>query len=384
LDEKRTEQINLGINDTLINDVSLDGSRILFDQAREESDLWQVGIETKSEKQVTSDPELELWPDISSDGKSIVFQKATESKHLLEGLIVLRSIGDDQQINIATNGFSPKFSPDGQEVAFLRDSENRIGLWVTGRNGGDERALRTDGFSFNGYSLVPYNRVQANDYSWTPDGSGLIYCAKKDGLWNIWQVAATGASEPNQVSKNNDEDVRFSNPIFSPDGKRISYVSNYVTRTSDTKTTANACLLSCEHPEILFSSKSEFKLLGWDQTGNNLLIALPENRATAKPFQIQLILVSPENRSTDLALIDAAYFYNVQLSPDRRWIAFVTHVEGNDKIMIVSSADGEEATIANTAPNMYVSGLSWSPDSKTIYYGRQKQQRTISMIENFK
>ena len=111
MDEHKTEQINLGISDTIIKDVASDGGKILFEQSKEESDLWQVRIDDKSETQITSDSGLELWSDISPDGKSIVFQSTTELKHLLEGSILICSIDDKQQTNIASNGFSPTFSP---------------------------------------------------------------------------------------------------------------------------------------------------------------------------------------------------------------------------------------------------------------------------------
>ncbi len=385
LDEKRTEQINLGISDTIISDVAPSGGRILFTQSREESDLWQARIDDKSEIQITSDSGLELWSDVSPDSKSITFQSTTESKHLLEGSILTRSNDDKQQINIASNGFSPTFSPDGRKVAFLRYTGNLINLWVTGKNGADERQLTTEEIGFSGFSQIPYNLVQVKDYSWSPDSSSLIYCAQKNGLWNVWQVAADGTNAPQQISGNTDENVRLSSPIFAPDGKRIGYTSSVVKPSSNAKTIANVCLPNGENPEIFFSSESDFKLIGWDQSGNNLLIAMPEDKPTAKPAKVRLVLISAGNKGTDFALIESAYFYNIRLSPDGRRIAFAAHEDGKDNIRVISSTGGENTGItANMTPNAYISGISWSPDSKTIYYSKQKQEMMISMIENFK
>ena len=383
LNEHNSEQINLGISDTLISDVAPGGDKILFSQSREESDLWQVGIDDKSETQITSDSGLELWSDVSPDGKSVVFQATTESKHLLEGSLLIRSIDDKQQINIASNGFSPTFSPDGRQVAFLRDADNLINLWITGRNGADERQLTTEGIWFDGFSVVPYNRIQVKDYSWSPDGNSLIYCAKKDG--NIWQVAADGANAPRQITNNTDKNVRFSCPLFAPDGKRIGYLSSVAKPSAGAKSTTNICLLNGENPEIIFSSESVFKLIGWEQFGNNLIIAMPEDKPTAKLTKVRLILISAGNNRTDLASIEAAYFDNIQLSPDRQKIAFATREDGKDNLRVISMVGDDNAKItASVDPNVYISGIAWSPDGKAIYYSKQKQVGTISMIENFK
>jgi serine/threonine protein kinase len=383
LDEGRTKQINLGTSDTLIRDVSSERDRILFQQSREESDLWKIGINNKSEKQVTFESGLELWPDVSPDGKSVVFQAANESKHLLEGSIQIRSIGDTQPITIASNGFSPEFSPDGRKVAFLRDAGHFRNLLITDRNGAGERQLTTDGISFEGYTQIPYNRLQVNDYGWSPDSRSLVYSAKKDGLWNVWQAAADGTGAPRQISNNADENILFSCPIFAPDGKRIAWTSSAIKASADGKKTTELYLFNGETSAPLFSAGSVFRLIGW--AGSNLLIAIPDNKSVAKPVNVLLSLVSAENVSRDLASIDAGYFYNIQLSPDGRRIAFAEREDKKDNIRVISATGGGITKItANLDPTTYIAGIAWSPDGQTIYFSKQKQMVAISIIENFK
>lgn len=380
LDEGQTKQINLGMSDTLIRDVSSDGGRILFQQSREESDLWKIGVDDKSETQITFESGLELWPDVSPDGKSVVFQAANESKHLLEGSIQIRSIGDTQQINIASNGFSPEFSPDGRKVTFLRDADHFRDLWIKDRNGAGERKLTTGGISFQGYTQIPYNRLQVKDYGWSPDSRSLVYCAKKDGLWNVWQVSADGV--PRQISNNADENIRFSCPVFAPDGKRTAWTSSAVKASADGKKTTELYLFNGETSTAVFSSGSVFRLIGW--AGSNLLIAIPD-KPTAKPVKVLLSLVSAGNVPKDLASIDAGYFYNIQLSPDGRRIAFAEREDGKDNIGVISTTGGGNTKITtNVDPTTFIAGIAWSPDGKTIYFSKQKQMVTISMIENFK
>jgi hypothetical protein len=51
--------------------------------------------------------------------------------------------------------------------------------------------------------------------------------------------------------------------------------------------------------------------------------------------------------------------------------------------MTISSGENVRIT-SNTERFIYVSGITWSPDSRAIYYSRQKKEDFIRMIENFK
>jgi Tol biopolymer transport system component/DNA-binding winged helix-turn-helix (wHTH) protein len=384
LNENKSEQLNIDTSDRLISDVSPGGDKILFSQSREESDLWQSTLDEKGETQITSDSGLELWSDISPDGKTVALQTVTESKHLLGGSIEIYSNDDKQEIKIAANGFSPIFSPDGRRIAFLRYANNLHNIWVTERYG-TERQLTTKGIWFAGFSLMPYNRVQVKDYNWSPDGSSLIYSAKDNNLWNIWQVAADGLSEPQQISTNTEQNLIFSAPLFSTDGEQIAFVSSPLKPQTGTKQMSRVHLLSNQKSEVIFSSESFVKLIGWKQPGNNLIIAMVDGKPTAKPTGVKLVQISGGNVRTDLAFIDEAYSNNIQLSPNEQLIAYAVHAEAKDNIQVFSISSRKNTRItSNAETNIYVSGISWSPDSKTIYYGKQKKTVLISMIENFK
>ncbi len=55
----------------------------------------------------------------------------------------------------------PRFSPDGETIAFLSDRSGRVQLWLLPANGGEARQLT---FFKNG----------VRDYVWSPDGTFLI------------------------------------------------------------------------------------------------------------------------------------------------------------------------------------------------------------------
>jgi len=40
--------------------------------------------------------------------------------------------------------------------------------------------------------------------------------------------------------------------------------------------------------------------------------------------------------------------------------------------------------LTSSDPRVYFSSIAWSPDGKTIYYGKQSSWTVFSMLENFK
>lgn len=384
VDEGRTAPLNLDTSDTLVGDVSADGSKILFQRSQEDSNIWKVGVDGKNETQITTDVGLELWPDVSPDSKNIVFQATTESKHLLKSAIIVRSIEDSEPVTIASNGYSPSFSPDGQKVAFLRDTGQIPDLWITGRNGAGERQLTSEGVWFPPYTEVPYNRTQVRDFRWSQDGTSLVFCGKKNGVWNFWQAAVDGTGEPRQISGNHDENIRLYSAAISPDGKRIAWTSLPDKPNSNGRRTMHLYLWDGESTREIYESEPVIRLIGWVK--NSLVIALPGERSTSKPLRVSLKLITPDGKpERNIASIDGVYFNNIQLSADGSRIALATREAERDNIRIISIPGGQNTRIvANTDPTIYLSGIAWSPDNRSVYFSKQKVVGTIWMFENFK
>ena len=375
LDEGRTERLNVDISDTLISDVAADGTRILYQQSREESDIWKIGTDGKNETQITSDSRVSIGPDVSPDGKSVIFQSTSEAKHLLKSAVM-----DNQHINIAAPGIAPIFSPDGEKIAFMRGTGNILDLWITGRNGAGERRLTTGGTFFTGYVEFPYSL--ARNFTWSPDGTSLVYCEKKDGFWNFWQAPADGSGAPRQISNNREKNILFYGPAFASDGKRIAWTSSKP--LPDGNSVMSLYLWNGESIEVLYESDAIIRLIGW--AGNNLVVALTREKSTSKPVSVLLKLISADDeRMKDVASIDAAYFNNIQLSHDGSRIALSAREGGKDDIRIISIPSRKKVRIpVDLDQTVYISGIAWSPDGKDVYFSKQKVVGTISMVENFR
>jgi len=86
-----------------------------------------------------------------------------------------------------------------------------------------------------------------------------------------------------------------------------------------------------------------------------------------------------------VAQLPATYFQNIKLASTGNQIAFVTRQEGADSLQVIAANGGATKTILTSSdPRVYFSSIAWSPDGKTIYYGKQSSWTVFSMLENFK
>lgn len=385
LDGSQPVQLTVNDSNTNVLDISFDGSKILYSTDRDESDVWGIKLDLQKESQLTSDTGIKLWPDVSPDGKTVAYQyiRGATGATLFNSLLLAKSLASDtSDLQLTSDGFAPQWSPDGKQVAFLHYANGTSDLWMVHATGGDAKALTTGGVVFGGFSQLPYNRMQAQDFQWSRDSAHLIYCAKTSNITNVWQVGIDG-SAPTQLSDNTDGSVRFFNPTWSPDEKRLAWLA-VATETNAT----SLWVLSEGQKKKLFESTSPLGLVGWSQTGDELILKTISgtDSATNGPAEVNLIAVSVrDSQQHSLAQLPATYFQNIRLAPSGNQIAYVTRQDGADSLRVMPAAGGAAKTMITTSdPRVYLAAIVWSPDAKSIYYGKQSSWTVFSIIDNFK
>jgi TolB protein len=381
------QPVQLTVNDSnsSVLDISFDGTKILYSTDRFESDLWSVSLDHPKESQLTSESGIELWPDIAPDGETVAFQTihATTGATLFNSLILAKSLKSDvATTQLTADGFAPLWSPDGKQVAFLRHATNGLNdLWIVHATGGDAKPLTTGGITFGGFTLLPYNRMQTQDFQWSPDSGRLIYCADTAGVANVWQIGIDG-SGLTQLSDNTDAKLHFFNPTWSPDGQRVAWLALSTVQ----KPNWSIWLFAEGQKRQIFQSASILGLVGWSQSGQELIVKSgPGQTGPSKaPVDVSLSGVSVrDGKPRSLAQLPATYFQNIKLAPAANQIAFVTRQEGADSLQVIAANGGVAKTIMTSSdPRVYFSAIVWSPDGKTIYYGKQASWTVFSIIDN--
>ena len=384
LDGSKPVQITFGENDSVVSSVSADGKKILYSSPREESDIWGVKIDTGEEVEVTAAAGVELWPDISPDDKLMAFQttKQSQGRNLDRSALLIKPISGGQQLQLGVRGEDLKWSPNGLKLSFLSESGGQHNLWVVNPTGSDATQLTTEGVLISDYTVLPYNRRETRTYSWSPDSKRIVYSnSKPTGECQLIVISAEAPSESQVIASSNSECA--SSPLWSLDGKRLLYFS----QSADTNGKVLLAELDTGKSEIVYESDRFVRLLGWSGPAGEIMIATDERSkaGSTKPVEISLFQLARGKDPKLFARLNAAYLRNIQLSPDGKSIAFASHQDGKDNIWLIPAEGGAARKItANSDPRFYFSSLTWSPDGKAIYYGKQSGYSLISEISQFK
>ena len=226
--------------------------------------------------------------------------------------------------------------------------------------------------------------MQTQDFQWSPDSARLIYCANTSGVANVWQIGIDG-SGPTQLSDNTDANMRFFNPTWSPDGQRVAWLA---LSTGQKQASWSIWLLAEGQKRQIFQSDSVLGLVGWSQSGQELIVkSIPgKDNPPNAPVDVSLSAISVrDGKQRSLAQLQATYFQNIKPAPAGNQIAFVTRQDGADSLQVIAATGGATKPIMTSSdPRVYISAIAWSPDGKTIYYGKQASWTVFSIIDNFK
>ncbi len=380
-------QLSFSEQDSLVLDVSTDGTKILYGSAKEESDVWGVNLKDNREYIIASDKDSELWPDVSPDGKTLAYQSIknlSQGNKLFSGEILTKTLGTDEQANnLVNNGGLPKWSPDGKTLAYTSVKGNKFQIATIKTIGGEQKQLTTGGISPISHSILPYNRTQANDFSWSPDSTKVAYM--KEGSRNIWLFNSDGSNEV-QLTENNDAKLGLSCPTWSPDGKRIAFTTK--TNNAEGKPTYGLRVIDVEtkKAEIVYEEDVFLRLIGWSQNGNEVILV----SVKSSPFEDlhkEVLVVKTEitpGKIRQITALKDTYLFNVHLAPDKKTIAFASHREMKDNLWVIPANGGEAKRITNNNDSrLYFSSIAWSPDSGSIFFGKQSRYSLLSMLTNF-
>jgi Tol biopolymer transport system component len=288
--------------------------------------------------------------------------------------------------NDPASDFEPKWSPDGQSIAFIRNNELRL-IAVPG---GPDRKLTT---------AIAYG------LSWSPDSKMIAFCDRPPNAeLNTVFVISVDSGVRRKLTEHSSvfEDV---SPAFSPDGKSIAFIRKLTTAMA-----IYVAPLAGGSPRLIAKPGLGISRVVWSPDGDHLVFSsgksgvfsVPARKGEsskamrldiAGPDVTQLSIVRrPDNGETELAFghessnwdIVASTIgeqntpskplaastradYSPNFSPDSKRLVFTSARSGFDEIWIAAS-DGSHP-VQLTHFNVGSAGCpSWSPDGQWIVF----------------
>ncbi|MBI4410113.1 MAG: PD40 domain-containing protein, partial [Gemmatimonadetes bacterium] len=247
-----------------------------------------------------------------------------------------------------------RLSPDGRRIALLLMGK----VWLVERAGGRATTL-TDPVT----DLAEYW-----DLAWAPDSRRLaLYSGSASPGIRIVDLATLTT---HQLSG----DRNLSSPFWTPDGVDVTVLETGRDSTilwnlsvHEPGSRARATALP---RQILDPVRSP--------DGGRLAFVSPISRG--EPFfrsdiwELDLA-TGVERQLTRDSTLDAAPAY----SPDGRWIAFISERTGSRQIWALRVADGETRALTQSAEDVYLAPLSWTPDARRILYTAAGKLRFASL-----
>jgi dipeptidyl aminopeptidase/acylaminoacyl peptidase len=310
----------------------------------------------------------------------------------------------------------PIVSPDGKWVGFaavdvnLDENTRKTHLWIVPINGGEARRL------------TPATGAGEDRIRFSPDGKRVLFEATRDGASQIWVQnfdSATGAliGEPRKVT---DISTEASGGLWSPDGKSILFVSEVYPDCKDdacnkqrdeeqAKSKVKAKIftqLMYRHWNHYFNGKYSHLFLvsadggvACDLTpgahdvppfslgGQDQYVFSPDGKEVAYTSNLDELQATSTN--SDVFIVPTAGGTPKKIttnpgsdgtpmySPDGKYIAYRSQFRGGYesdrfRLMLYERATGK---IIDLMPNFdrWVDSMSWSPDSKTIYFTAENE-----------
>jgi Tol biopolymer transport system component/DNA-binding winged helix-turn-helix (wHTH) protein len=244
---------------------SPDGTYLYFSSDRSGvMNLWRVRVEERSGK-VLSTPEPVTMPssysghiNMSANGKSLVYLSESTQMNLYKVSFDparLETVGSPTPITIGSRQvMEPNLSRDGRWLVFRTRGEQED-IWVMGTDGKSMRQLTND----KDYDRSP---------RWSPDGQQIAFYSNRGGRWDIWAVPASGGPLRRLTHSQTGKAL---NPIWSPDGLRILFNEM---GTSPSIMSLSGGQMSPPVPLPTADTRAFFLATSWSPDGRSLAGAL--------------------------------------------------------------------------------------------------------------
>jgi len=216
---------------------SPDGKEIAFTSNQaDDYDIWVMNEDGSNRLRLTDTKGEDSWPRWSPDGSKIAFvgERGDAEGHKSFEIFIMDPNGENirnltcseehEVQSGAEHAHShavrwdscPTFSPDGRKILFAsnRDDATRPILYIMDTDGSNQQKF---GWPFE---------IDGTDADWSPVTNKIVFCRGSAARGEIW-VMDGGSPFPLLTAKKITDNIDNNcNPVWSPDGTQIAFVSD--------------------------------------------------------------------------------------------------------------------------------------------------------------
>lgn len=377
--------------------LSYDGSFIAFTWSEEQSQNQDIYVKQTIDGQpirVTSHPNSESHPTWSPDGRYLAFLRQDDQQSQPSHLLIIPALGgSEKEIGRVDGGLdwspdgkyivvtglhgpegggglnlisvdgqerrrlsptenselsfdsSPRFSPDGRSIAFLRwKSDAGCDIFVADVSSGKVKQIS-----------VSRRPIVSDSLQWSVDGKRLYFISKRAGYLNLWQIGREGG-EPTVVPN-------FTTPLTHYSIARGANMLAYVYEQRDTliKVT-NPAGASCQINSSLTDTTPRF-------SPDGSMIVFCSDRIGGEDIWLAKTDCSELRQLTNFNEIGVG---SPRWSPDGTRIAFDRRGNGMSDIYTIAINGTDLQKLTNPTGETGSAGSNtmpgWSPDGRWIYF----------------
>ena len=366
-----------------------------------------IPVEVSATTQLTTWPGLDLEPSISPDGNSVAYS----SDHLGNIEIFVQPLTPGaRELQLTSDGqqnFQPAWSPDGKFIAF--HSKNRGGIFVVPASGGASRQITESGshpiWSPDGASILfqseEVNDLNASsleaplspsilrivpssggevksltqvgvppgghgDASFSPDGKRIVFVSNDLANAALWSMSSTGGDLHQVLTTPH----WIYSPIYAPDGEHIYYggISDsgafilYQLAVSKTDGTGIG-----DPVAVMNGGLGRIKNLSISANGKRLVYSAPTMRGNISSVSLAIPAMTPIGAPTKLTNDTSMRKGLARFSPNGEKIAFVEFRGGTNQDIWMIDADGKNQVQLTADPSVDWAP-SWLPDNEQVAF----------------
>ena len=286
-------------------------------------------------------------PQIAPDGKAglVIDSRANKKDNRWDGDVVLVDVASGQQrpLTFERRGVaSPRWSPDGERIAFLaNDKDGKRQIWILPRSGGDARRI-TDA------------KRGVQQFAWSPDGSQIAFVTADEAVKN---------DDPNDLAYELGDDDYLTKESPAPSHIWLVSPSGGDAR----RITSGSWSLPIAHPPGPAPSP-----LSWAPDGKTLAVTQRASAHIGIPNQGRIALVDVATGTVRRLTTRNQDESQPVFSDDGKWIAYWHPHEGkrsNQTSIWLAPASGGEGRELRASLDRDVYRAIFLPDGKSILTG---------------